>query len=450
MSLFSQVELRDKKFTMNNIKDISYYSVFNGKQNQPYTFNSTGENVSRIYKNYVQAETSRFMAKTGKRPEQFLKEARLTQAIYEEQKDYLRDLETLDIKYKKTAGEARRAVNFLEDTKRDKVKNQQALKDALASLERWQKTTQKYLDLMAEVDDTYALGHEKEFEVKGGKSPSGQPVGSLRLDSKAFTSYEKARLMEQEIGRALADVKGNVDKLPQTKITTHQISQGGFKKTKKGNKRQETVDLSTSISKMRGYISAIKGTVFEIEVASALEKQVSEIYDAVAMLGNTKGVKVIGSGQQFKTAKTDVAVKINNQDINLSLKNQKHSAPGHFGTSALTSTTYKIIRITAQSDIDTLKMAGILYTNPELRINSKLNHFLAALVADFAISSGGSDRIDFMVYKDEIIPVGTYYANLSDRINLAIEKNDKSRIFEILRGTSDITSLNEKVQVSVR
>lgn len=450
MNLFSQVELKDSKFTMNNIKDISYYSVFNGKQNQPYSYNTTGDNVSRIYKNYVQAETSRFMAKTGKSPEQFLKEARLAQAIYEEQKDYLRDLEILDIQYKKTAGEARKAVNFIEETKRDTIRNQQALNDALASLERWQNTTQKYLDLMAEVDGTYALGHEKEFEVKGNKSPSGSPVGSLRLDSKAFTSYEKARLMERELAKALANLKGNVDKLPQTKLTTHQVSQGGFKKTSKGNKRQETIDLSTSISKMRGYISTIKGTIFEVAVASALEKQVSEIYDAVAMLGNTKGVKVIGSGQQFKTAKTDIGVKIKNKDINLSLKNQKHSDLGRFGTSALTSTTYKIIRITAQSDIDTLKMAGVFYTNPELRLNSKLNQFLAALVADFAISSGGSDRIDFMVYNDEIIPVGTYYANLSDRIHLAMGKDNKSRIFEILRGAADVSALNEKVQVSIR
>lgn len=450
MSLFREVQLKDKKFTMDNVKDISYYSVFNATQQYPYQYNTTQGNVNQIYKNYVDAETKRFMAKSGVDPYTFLKEAKLAQSIYEDQKDFLRSLESMDIEYKKAASQARSATKFLEDVKKDKNLNEQGLRDAFKSLENWQRATQKYLDIMAQVDDTYALGHEKDFEVSKDKSPSGSPVGSLRLDSKAFTSYEKARLVERELAQTLRALEGNVAKLPQTKLTTNKISGGDFVRTSKGNKRQETSDLSTSLNKMRGYISSIKGTVFELAVASALEKQVNEVYDAVAMLGNTKGVTVKGSNMQFKTAKTDVGVSVKGKDINLSLKNQKHSAPGRFGTKVLTSTTYKLIRLTAQSDIDALRMAGVFYTNPELRLKSKLNQFLAALVADFAISSGGSDRIDFLVYKDEIVPVATYYANLSDKIDLAIDKGDKSRIFEILRGSANISSLNEKAMVSVR
>lgn len=439
-----------RNISISTVRDLSYYSVFNATKQEAFSFGSTENNISRIYQNYAEKEISRFRGKFGTSPEEFLNKTQLAQTIYETQNDFLEQMESADISFKKVSKEARNATTVLKDIQENKANAEQSLQRSLKAVEAWQKTTQEYLDLMAKVDPAYAKNHQGDFEVTKAKTPSGNPIGSLRLDSKAFTSYESASLLLDELEKRISAVGTEVDKIKDLKLVTHKVSKGSFVKTPSGAKKQQTIDFKTAMTKMNGYIASIKGTIFELSVASALESTLNELFTEVKMMGNEKGVKVKESGINFQTSKTDVKAKIEGFEVNLSIKNQSHSKLGAFGTKAMVTTMYNMIRLTAQSDIEALQLASVFYTNPEMRkTTSKLNHFLAALVADMAIGSGGNDRIDFMVYNDQIVPMATFLADLDGKVKMTLGNPNNNDIWEVLRGVKSISGLNLTTELRI-
>lgn len=443
----------NSKVSIETVQDLTYYSVFNGTKSNPFSFGDTGSNVKKIYQGYAEKETSRFLGKFGKTPEEFLKETKIAQLIYDGQRDFLESMEKADVEFKKaTISTKPMSGKELKELIKNKESAEKELEKAFATLKKWEQATQKYLDVMSTVDATYAKGHRSGYEVKHSKSPSGQPIESLRLDSKAFTSYESARIMVSEMEKIMTQMGQNIHQIPDLKLVRYKVSKGEFAKTPKGNKMQETLKIEDLSRKMEGFINSIKGTIFEIAAASALEQAVGQIFSEIQMMGNEKGVSVKDSGVQFKTSKTDVkATTMSGLNVNLSMKNQAYREMGGRGTSAMASTLYNMIRITAQTDIETMQLASVFYTNPEMRkTNSSLNRFLAALVADMAVGSGSGDRIDFMVYKDTIVPMSTYLANLDKKISMTIGNNMKSGdIYDVIRGVKNISELNAPVYVQV-
>lgn len=206
---------------------------------------------------------------------------------------------------------------------------------------------------------------------------------------------------------------------------------------------------------MTGYISSAKGIAFEIAVANALYKATGDIVDGVEMLGSASGVTFKdskgGKIGNISTSKTDVAYKEKQGFmVNLSLKNQKKGSAKPIETKFLSSSLSRYLQLVTTNNVEAQLLVGGFATNREEfnNINSELNLFLAALVADMAIGSGGADKIDFIVFNNGIMGLGDYYREVSDSISLFTKNTtNKEEVIRILSGLESPMSVRGDIQV---
>lgn len=411
------------------LDDMSYYSIFNGRKQETVSFGESANGISQIYLNYAKEEEKRFLKEHRTTAEEFLKESQIAQQVFEGNKELIasmqKDTENLSSRRKSLI----KSVSDLRKLQEDAPKKQEYVDKMIRALKDWERASQGFLDNMAQVDTSFAESAKDKYEIKIAKNiPSGEPIGGLRLDAKAFTSHENAQAGLKELRKQVENVEKVKGTEPPLKLTVPKYSsaKGTF-----GQIQDKTQTIEKFTTSINGSISSVKGTVFEIEVGNALSHATDTILKEIQMLGNAKGVTV--DGVQFSTSKTDVQAKSKkySENINLSVKNQTYNGPVAKSTALFTGSLYKVIKMVSETERGAMALSSMLiYEKSVGNSTSKLNRFLKALTADFALASGQGDRIDFMVYSNEIIPTSVYLKDLESKLSMSmvVKKENKYKI----------------------
>lgn len=451
VNLYELGYMSDSVITEAEIAAQSYYSIYDAKQSSVFSFG--GDIHKRIMESYAERREKDFALKFGKTPQEYLEESMVQQDIFESQKDFLRNLENMDVKFKKATSQARMSLDDLKKIKADADANSAQLETIINDIKNWEKTTQEYLDLMATVGDTFADTQQITTANISGQTPKG-----LAMSANALTSFEKASLLLEKTRENIEKIGMDVKKLKKAKLTTPVIRGGNLVKNKKTNRiRNDRKSLNTVVqNSMGGYISSIKDIIFEITVANALNDTANDLIEEVFMLGQADGITVKDrQGRQItsmKTSKTDVAYKDKKGfQVNLSLKNQKHNSGKPIKTSFLSTSLLQYLRMVGTTEeSQKLLVAGF---NSNSNFNAKtsgINIFLASLVADMAIGSGGADKIDFIVFNNGIMSLGDYYRNLTGKVSISVKIKNKDNINSILGAKGNIADVSGSLDVSVR
>lgn len=450
-NLYELGYMSDSIITESEIAAQSYYSIYDAQQSSVFSFG--GDIHKRIMESYAERREKDFISKFGKTPQQYLEESMIQQDIFESQKDFLRDLENMDVKFKKVSGQAKRSLDDLKKIKADADANSAQLETIIKDIKNWEKTTQEYLDLMATVGDSFANTQQIKTANISGQTPKG-----LAMSANALTSFEKASLLLEKTRENIEKIGTDVKKLKTAKLTTPVIRGGNIVKNKKTNRiRNDRKSLNSVIqNSMGGYISSIKGIIFEITVANALNDTANDLIEEVFMLGQADGITVKDSkGKQItsmKTSKTDVAYKDKKGfQVNLSLKNQKHDSGEPVKTSFLSTSLLQYLRMVGTSEESQKLLIAGFNSNPNFNTKtSAINIFLASLVADMAIGSGGVDKIDFIVFNNGIMSLGDYYRNLTGKVSISVKIKNKDNINSILGANGSVSDVSGSLSVSVR
>lgn len=451
VNLYALGYMSDSIITESEIAAQSYYSIYDAQQSSVFSFG--GDIHKRIMESYAERREKDFISKFGKTPQQYLEESMIQQDIFESQKDFLRDLENMDVKFKKVSSQAKRSLDDLKKIKADADANSAQLETIIKDIKNWEKTTQEYLDLMATVGDSFANTQQIKTANISGQTPKG-----LAMSGNALTSFEKASLLLEKTRENIEKIGTDVKKLKRASLTTPIIRGGNTVKNKKTNRiRNDRKSLNSVIqNSMGGYISSVKGIIFEITVANALNDTANDLVKEVLMLGQADGISVKDSqGKQItsmRTSKTDVAYKDKKGfQVNLSLKNQKHDSGEPVKTSFLSTSLLQYLRMVGTSEeSQKLLIAGF---NSNSNFNTKtsaINIFLATLVADMAIGSGGVDKIDFIVFNNGIMSLGDYYRNLTGKVSISVKIKNKDNINSILGANGSVSDVSGSLSVSVR
>lgn len=449
-NLYELGYMSDSIITESEIAAQSYYSIYDAQQSSIFSFG--GDIHKRIMESYAERREKDFISKFGKTPQQYLEDSMIQQDIFESQKDFLRDLENMDVKFKKVSSQAKRSLDDLKKIKADADVNSAQLETIINDIKNWEKTTQKYLDLMATVGDTFADTQRITTSNISGQTPKG-----LAMSGSALTSFEKASLLLEKTRENMEKIGTDVKKLKRASLTTPVIRGGNTVKNKKTNRiRNDRESLNSVIqNSMGGYISSVKGIIFEIAVANALNDTANDLIEEVFMLGQADGISVKDSqGKQItsmRTSKTDVAYKDKKGfQVNLSLKNQKHDSGEPVKTSFLSTSLIQYLRMVGTSEESQKLLIAGFNSNPNFNAKtSAINIFLASLVADMAIGSGGVDKIDFIVFNNGIMSLGDYYRNLTGKVSISVKIKNKDNINSILGANGSVSDVSGSLSVSV-
>lgn len=451
VNLYKLGYMSDNIITESEIAAQSYYSIYDAQQSSIFSFG--GDIHRRIMESYAERREKDFISKFGKTPQQYLEDSMIQQDIFESQKDFLRDLENMDVKFKKVSSQAKRSLDDLKKIKADADANSAQLETIIKDIKNWEKTTQEYLDLMATVGDSFANTQQITTANISGQTPKG-----LAMSGNALTSFEKASLLLEKTRENIEKIGADVKKLKRASLTTPVIRGGNIVKNKKTNRiRNDRKSLNSVIqNSMGGYISSVKGIIFEIAVANALNDTANDLVEEVLMLGQADGISVKDSqGKQItsmKTSKTDVAYKDKKGfQVNLSLKNQKHDSGEPVKTSFLSTSLLQYLRMVGTSEESQKLLIAGFNSNPNFNAKtSAINIFLASLVADMAIGSGGVDKIDFIVFNNGIMSLGDYYRNLTGKVSISVKIKNKDNINSILGANGSVSDVSGSLSVSVR
>lgn len=439
-----------KKITGEDIKNQSFFSVYDAQQSEKFSFGA-GQHL-RIMASYATKRDNDFKNKFGMTQDEYAAKANFQQMIFEEEKDFLKEMSEANTKFRKKSGQMRKTLADLAELKNSADQNQATLNQITKNLDSWRQVTQEYLDVMANVGDVFADSKGWTTSNISGQTPKG-----YYTSPSALTSYEKASLLLDKMDERMKAIGGDVQKLKKMNLTTPVVRKGKIVKNKKTKRTlNDTKSLNQRIrNSMTGYISSAKGIAFEIAVANALYKATGDIVDGVEMLGSASGVTFKdskgGKIGNISTSKTDVAYKEKQGFmVNLSLKNQKKGSAKPIETKFLSSSLSRYLQLVTTNNVEAQLLVGGFATNREEfnNINSELNLFLAALVADMAIGSGGADKIDFIVFNNGIMGLGDYYREVSDSISLFTKNTtNKEEVIRILSGLESPMSVRGDIQV---
>lgn len=439
INLYQKKLVKDGKVSEDLIRGESFFSIYNAKQSTRYTYSPGIE--KKIMENYAVRKEQDFKSRVGISANDYLEKSSLHQEIFDSQKKFLDEMEQQDLKFKKaTATVTGSLKDFIELQENTKLNKTQMAK-LLADIKRWEKTTQRYLNTMSKVGNSFANQHNLKVKNISGQTPRG-----LAVDKKAVTSYEKASLLLGEMRKNMDVLEADVNKVKDLKIVTPVVKGGrlGYnfdKETKIKSYSDEKEAAKLMMEGMGGYISSTKGIVFEVAVANALVETGNKMIGEVLSLGSAKGITIRDSngrriGEDMRTSKTDVAYKDSGGfQINLSLKNQPITDTKKVSTSYLVTSLARYLSLVSESEYQSSVLAGILLTSDTIKSkNSMENIFLSALIADMAIGSGGVDAVDFLVFNNGIISLGDYYREVTGGLGLTAKLSEKQTIGSLLAG----------------
>lgn len=425
---------RDLTVKESVIKSESFFSVYDGAQSDSYSFGP--QTHIKIMENFANRREKDFIAKFGTTPDDFIEKAFLHQDIYESQKDFLENMKNANEKFVIKTSQAKLSFAEIEKLKKNADKNTQKIKNLLRDISEWERATQEYLDVMASVGDQFANSENIEIENISGQTPKG-----LIFGKNALTSYETASLILGEVRKKIAEIGADINSIGDTKLVTPVITNG--KLTRKTKERSFDAEIASS---MTGYISSAKGIVFETAIANGLYNTAKKMEREISMLGEAKGIDLMDSTgkkviSSIKTSKTDVSYSHPKTGfkVNISAKNQKKSNDSRErGTKFLATNLATFLAMTTNSERQERLLGGYILTSKK---DTAVELFLATLVADMAIGSGGIDKVDFLAFNNRLMSLSDYYRKITGKVYYTtpgISKDNKKLRREFFSGEAPI------------
>lgn len=303
-------------------------------------------------------------------------------------------------------------ATFLNESDDSDAKLRQG-RELQKQIEEFSRALQKIVDTAAGVDPTAA-------GVKRNSGSENAPLMAI-TDKSAHTAAKN-----------LLEYVSELDKLSE-KLERNQLNKKDFKKNGKhlalnvkkystkgdGYQEEEVLrNLEGLPRNIAGSLSNLMGGMFELAIESALKEELGSIFSSVSALGagGSAGSATNYRGETFKsaTSKRDIAGinSILDVDIGFSAKNQ-YATKGKTETKLLDTNTDFVRNVIAMNDAhDRLLEMG--FANPSMwATNSEMNRTIAALMADVAVAGLKGDRVDYIVYRDIVMPIEDYYVKKS-------------------------------------
>lgn len=412
-------------YTLQNIRDLKFYSVYNLQPLQSYSlrdFNS-GDTKHRIYQNYINAYEADFTSRAGMNAEEFSKKAGLHSKLVTENTDFIKNFKIAQNNFSINNTELNKYVNDLLSGDSDRLQKLAGKeKEIIKVLENWANSVQEYLDVLSRVDDLYYFRNMDQAQINGSISmASGRNISqAFRLERSAMTAMQNADAL-------IVGLKQSIDKVNQEGLSVKQLSNMVITTPSYEGVRGQAPSTTKTLGNLKtmvGSLSNLMGFAFEAQLASGLERQVNEALSDIALLGGAEGVSVtLSDGRPFKVkqSKTDLRATVEGVDLGFSLKNLSKNGKTK-RVSLNTSNTNQLIALISNNQDFRSQLAGTLMwrSNSIKRTSDQLTMFLASLSADYAIAMGGNDRIDYMVFNDKVISLGEYYSIMEKRLSLKI------------------------------
>lgn len=383
----------------------------------------------RIFKRYADEQEKTIVAKFGKTGSQIIEDYGIAQGLFKDQDNLIHELNELRNNIsahtnKEKMGTAK-AFDVFKKAQEQESKGVAELKVLQNEFQKFSKLLQKVQDFGAKMDatagDSTLTTLEKggeEFIEATARQADFDVSRSLKIDKTGYTSAVNLIKIAKQLEEQTAKIDASTGELPKLFSDTEvKLQKVVAMKKKNSGYRQTTRKMNWD--KVTGYtvnmITNYFGSAFEVASAVVLKEAMGELLEGVELLGAAKGVTVKApNGFSFKetTSKTDVrAVLKDGLELNFSNKHQSHSAPGP----------------TKVQDGNLFSLLGAVLDAPEARetlyagmmndrfwsSNSSMNQFITALIIDRAVGGVVGNRIDFMLYKDAVIPLSEYLRDLN-------------------------------------
>lgn len=379
---------------------------------------------ARILEKYAKAQEESTRARFGVSSQELIDNYGIAQKLFEEEDNLINELNKLRDEITQhtnsqnigTASAVQAYKTALQQEK-DGVKELQVLQQ---EFQKFSKLLQKVQDYGAKMDATAGeaalknleMGRE-EFVEATAKQANFDVARSLKIDKTGYTSAVNLIKIGQQLEKDTAAIDASTGKFPKKftrlkKIQAKNTKAGGYVE----RTRQRSWDSVTNYTV--NMITNYFGSAFEVASAITLQQAFEEIFSGVKLLGAEKGVTVKtpnGVNLSESTSKTDVkAILKNGIELNFSNKHQSHSAPGP--TKVQDGNLFNLLStvLDAPEARETL-YAGMM-NDRFWSATSSMNQFVTSLIIDRAVGGIMGNRIDFMLYKDAIIPLETYIRNI--------------------------------------
>lgn len=448
------------------ISRIPFYSHFNGKVQQ-FTLGSSHEQaVQSIYQRYIEETEKEMEAKYSAfgGPEGFIEQISLHKYAIESSEQLLANLGEKSDDFSEVSKDFNGTVKELQGRKRQKDILEEDVIELAKKLKLLLASARAYMNEVGKINNAF---YDKKGIMNDNIGDTGpkmsDDVRGLRSVQGAYTSLVNAENKIKEFEMLANDVDALSKAVKKNKsIEFVKFKSGGVGEglVKDNLKSARSVPFSGIAKSISGSISAIKGGILEIEATNALYSAIGDIYKEVDLIGDLEGVDISYMGgeqgdafHRMNTSRTDVSVatRVNNMDIdlNLSMKNQSSGVGAEKttkieNTSLLTTSLYTMSKYVSPNAESSIALASNIALGNEydpIGTDKVLTTFLVALTADFALASTGTDRIDFYVYNDGVVPRSKYIKTLMNNLNATVFVNNKAK-------ENYISALNGEISLS--
>lgn len=426
-------------FNLASVRDIKYHSSYNLQKTEAYSFRDFESSRSTIYGNYISRYEADFKERVGAdmSPEDYLEKAGIQASIYKEMSGFLEEMDQVKTEYQVDQNKLNLYLADMfssasdKDKKLDKLRGKE--KEILSALERWKTSTENYLDVLGSISNLYQFENQGDSKVSGAiAAASGRNISeAFSLEKSAATSLLRADALTKDMTKVIDDFRksgASVEEMKDFVIkepSTYSIG---------GEVQSSTYNSLLSAKKLIGTLNQIGGFVFEVALVNGLQKQVGDAVETVALLGGAEGVNITLDGKPFKvaTSKRDVSYKTKDGvELGLSVKMGEYKKTSMKKIGLNTSSMDKILSLVTNNQADKSQLAGTVMwrANESKRAGDSLNLFMAALTADYAIAMGGNDRVDLMVFNNQVVPLSAMYRMLEKKLRLNLSPREKEETY---------------------
>ena len=388
--------------------------VVNGKHMSSMQIRTVND-IDNVKSMYIREAHREFQSTFGTDTKEFMRRREYTQSMFEDLNETAKFLAKVDDSWKLTKVKVRDSVyNARSANKGKKRMSTSEADEVVKQLQSLTKTMQEYLDIMSKINAGYGYSASPEAMV----TEKGIPI---EIGGAAKTSMERAydfvQRLEKELGstnQALAKVKSYSKGESPYILQLKNVKEEGKKKGKTWSMKSHKANdhKQDMLSTFEGYLSSIKGELFEGIVARQLGEHVVATQEELRriMMGTGTGESVGGHTKKVATADIQYPDPLDyRRTIGVSVKNQpsEYRQVGSNTTSILTTGMDIGAKLVAPHSAATEEALKIMYSqsynNPQKK-SSNLNQMMSTALMDYAIAGAGRDRVHLMAFREGVMP----------------------------------------------
>lgn len=442
-------------FDLGTVRQIEFYSVFNMKRDKRYSFGSFNEGArTQIFENYIDLYEKEMSRKTGNPSKNagrdYIEASGLLSIFTEDVVEQLRAMTKARDQFTINTSNLNAIGKKIWSGKREDVLSDKEIDEVLKEYKILEKSLQAYLNSFSEIPNHFGKGKPGEVVAKAvsGTSVVGTPSKVFQLDKKASTSLENTI-------RTLEELSRTIDKMEAKKVSGKIVTRQDTNIVRPAKKLKSTGVVSKEVqysadkvlSKINGALVNVAGFALEGAIANGLQKSIDQnknTFKEVFLSGaaGAGSIEVEGLSENFTYGERKVDVGFKDEHgvtIGLSAKNQREGQAGK-KVSLNSSSLEKILLLVSGSQADSASFQKAYMYNSRRRNSVQpplMRMFLAALTADYAVAMGGSDRVDFVVFQDSIVPLNEYYKHLEKTFKLSLSSEKSYTIRELMKASQN-------------